>query len=121
MMWANHHLLFWLSLFPFATAWMGEKDFAAVPSALYGGVLCMAALSYYILQSLIIAAEGGRKSKLARALGVDWKGKLSPVLYALGIAATFFLPWLAGCIYALVALIWLIPNQRIEAMVDEPT
>ncbi len=79
----------------------------------------MAAVAYYILQSFVVAEEGGRKSKLARAIGPDWKGKLSPVLYAMGVAATFFLPWLAGCIYAFVALIWLIPDRRIEEVVDE--
>jgi uncharacterized membrane protein len=119
MMWANHHLLFWLSLLPFATGWMGENHFGALPSALYGTVLFMAAVAYYVLQSLIIAAEGGRKSKLARAIGVDWKGKLSPVLYAVGIAASFFLPWVAGCIYVFCALLWLIPDRRIEEIVDE--
>jgi uncharacterized membrane protein len=119
MMWANHHLLFWLSLFPFATAWMGENHFAAIPSALYGGVLFMAAIAYYILQQLIIAAEGGDKSKLGRAIGRDWKGKLSPVLYAVGIASSFFLTWVAACIYAFVAALWLIPDSRLKEVFDE--
>lgn len=119
MMWANHHLLFWLSLLPFTTAWMGENHFAATPSALYGVVLFMAAVAYYILQSLIVAAEGGAKSKLARALGSDWKGKLSPVLYAAGITASFFRPWLAGGIYALGAFLWLIPDRRAEKAAAE--
>ena len=119
MMWANHHLLFWLSLFPFATAWMGENHFAAMPSALYGAVLFMAAVAYNVLQRLITAAEGGSGSKLGRALGADWKGKLSPILYAAAIAAAFFLPVVAGCIYALVAAMWLIPDRRIEKVVDE--
>ena len=118
MMWANLHLLFWLSLFPFATGWMGENHFTKAPSALYGAVLLMAAVSYYILQSLSIAQEGPR-SKLASAIGTDLKGKLSPVLYAVGIAASFFRPWIAGCIYVGVALMWLIPDRRIEKVVDE--
>jgi uncharacterized membrane protein len=121
MMWANHHLLFWLSLLPFATAWMGENHFAAVPSALYGGVLFMAAIAYYILQSVIIAHEGGLGSKLAQAIGADWKGKLSPVLYAVGIGISFFVPWVAGCIYAAVAAMWLIPDRRLEHVVDART
>jgi uncharacterized membrane protein len=119
MMWANHHLLFWLSLFPFATAWMGENHFASTPSALYGGVLFMAAVAYYILQGLIIAEEGGDKSKLGRAIGSDWKGKLSPALYATGIAASFFLPWVAACIYAIGAALWLIPDRRLAEMMGE--
>src|ERR1044072_9048882 len=94
MMWANLHLLFWLSLFPFVTGWMGENHFSALPSALYGGVLFLAAIAYKLLQSLILAAQG-RDSKLAASLGSDWKGKLSPVLYAIGIALSFVRPWLA--------------------------
>lgn len=113
MMWANLHLLFWLSLFPFVTAWMGENHFTLVPSALYGAVLLMAAIAYYILQNIIIA-HAGRDSRLASAIGRDWKGKLSPVLYATGIAASFFRPWIAGCIYVFVALMWLVPDRRIE-------
>jgi uncharacterized membrane protein len=118
MMWANLHLLFWLSLFPFVTAWMGENHFTTVPSALYGSVLLMAAVAYYILQSIIVAAKGSH-SRLASAIGNDWKGKLSPVLYALGIAASFFRPWIAGCIYVLVALMWLVPDRRLAKVVDE--
>jgi uncharacterized membrane protein len=114
ILWANLHLLFWLSLFPFVTGWMGENEFTSVPSALYGGVLLLAAIAYYILQTLIIACQGGRQSELAMAIGRDWKGKLSPVLYATAIGASFFRPWLAGCIYVLVALIWLVPDRRIE-------
>ena len=98
MMWANLHLLFWLSLFPFVTGWMGENHFTPVPTALYGAVLLLAAIAYYILQSLIIA-EQGRDSRLAASLGRDLKGKLSPVLYAIAIGASFFRPWLAGGIY----------------------
>src|SRR5213079_99633 len=107
ILWANLHLLFWLSLFPFVTGWMGENHFQSIPSALYGGVLLMAALAYYILQMLIIRLHGC-DSKLARAIGSDLKGKLSPVLYAIAIAISFFQPWIAGCIYIGVALIWLI-------------
>jgi uncharacterized membrane protein len=118
MMWANHHLLFWLSLLPFATGWMGENHFASIPSAIYGGVLLMAAVAYYILQWLVVEEEGGTNSKLARAIGADWKGKLSPVLYAIGIAVSFFLPVLAGIIYAGVAAMWLIPDRRIYKVID---
>jgi len=118
MMWANLHLLFWLSLFPFVTGWMGENHFTPVPTAFYGAVLLLAAIAYYILQSVIIA-EQGCDSKLAASIGRDFKGKLSPVLYAIAIAASFFRPWLAGGIYVLVALMWLIPDRRIERVVDE--
>jgi TMEM175 potassium channel family protein len=120
IMWANLHLLFWLSLLPFATGWMGENHFTSVPSALYGSVLLMAAVAYFLLQNLIIRVHG-RTSKLAHAIGADAKGKLSPILYALGILASFFRPWLAGCIYVLVALMWLIPDQRLQwAMTNDP-
>jgi uncharacterized membrane protein len=118
IMWANLHLLFWLSLFPFVTGWMGENHFTAIPSALYGAVLLLAALAYYILQNLILAEEG-HDSKLAQAIGRDLKGKLSPVLYALGIAASFLRPWIAGCIYIFVALMWLIPDRRIESVAHD--
>jgi uncharacterized membrane protein len=118
IMWANLHLLFWLSLFPFVTGWMGENHFTAVPSALYGGVLLMAAIAYLILQSLIIKVHG-RASKLAQAIGADLKGKLSPVLYTLGIAVSFYRPWIAGCIYTLVALMWLVPDRRLERLVSK--
>ena len=118
IMWANLHLLFWLSLLPFATGWMGENHFTALPSAVYGGVLFMAAIAYYILQSLIVAADGGR-SKLARSIGTDVKGKISPVLYAVAIGVSFFRPWMAGCIYIAVALMWFIPDRRLQRVVDE--
>ena len=118
MMWANLHLLFWLSLFPFVTGWMGENHFTAVPTALYGAVLLLAAIAYFILQSVIIA-EQGRDSKLAASIGRDLKGKLSPVLYASAIAASFFRPWLAGGIYVFVALMWLIPDRRLARVIDE--
>jgi uncharacterized membrane protein len=113
MLWANLHLLFWLSLFPFATGWMGENHFAPVPSAVYGGVLLMAALAWYILQTLIVRAQGAN-GVLKRALGSDWKGKLSPVLYLAGVGAAFCVPGLAQAIYLGAALIWLVPDRRIE-------
>ena len=113
MLWANLHLLFWLSLFPFATAWMGENHFAAGPTAIYGGVLFMAALAYWVLQTLIIASQGSG-SLLRRAVGRDWKGKASPVTYLLAILAAFWSQWLAQALYVLVALIWLVPDRRIE-------
>jgi uncharacterized membrane protein len=113
MLWANLHLLFWLSLIPFATGWMGENHFAAAPSALYGVVLLMAAIAYWILQQLIIASHG-RDSVLAKAVGGDWKGKLSPVMYAIAIASAFWSRWIALGLYVFVALIWLIPDRRIE-------
>jgi len=118
IMWANLHLLFWLSLFPFVTGWMGENQFKSIPSALYGGVLLMAAIAYYVLQTLIIRVYG-RDSKLARAIGSDLKGKLSPVLYASAIGVSFFKPWIAGCIYIGVALMWLIPDRRMERVMRE--
>ncbi len=113
IMWANLHLLFWLSLFPFVTGWMGENHFTSLPSALYGGVLLFAAIAYYLLQKRIILSEGC-DSRLATAIGSDLKGKLSPILYAAGIAASFFQPAIGGGIYTFVALIWLIPDRRIE-------
>lgn len=113
MLWANLHLLFWLSLFPFTTGWMGENHFAAVPSAVYGVVLFMAAIAYWILQQIIIASQGPG-SVLKHAVGNDWKGKISPVLYLIAIAAAFWSQWIAQSLYVLVALLWLIPDRRIE-------
>jgi uncharacterized membrane protein len=113
MLWANLHLLFWLSLFPFATGWMGENHFAPMPSALYGMVLLMAAIAYWVLEQAIIASEGSA-SLLRRAVGRDWKGKLSPVLYAVAIVSTFLAPWVAQAIYVFVAILWLVPDPRIE-------
>lgn len=113
MLWANLHLLFWLSLTPFVTGWMGENHFAAAPTALYGVDLLMAAIAYSILQRTIIAAQGAG-SPLALAVGKDIKGKISPVLYAIAIPSAFLSPWIAGGLYALVALMWLIPDRRIE-------
>jgi uncharacterized membrane protein len=118
MMWANLHLLFWLSLFPFVTGWMGENHFTTVPTALYGVVLLLAAIAYYVLQGAIIA-EQGRDSKLAAAIGRDLKGKLSIVLYAIAMAAAFFRPWISCSLYVFVALMWLIPDRRIERVVAE--
>ena len=113
MLWANLHLLFWLSLFPFATGWMGENHFAPMPTALYGLVLLMAAVAYWLLEQTIIASDGP-SSMLKRAVGRDWKGKLSPVLYSIAIAATFLIPWVAQAIYVFVAILWLVPDPRIE-------
>ena len=113
VLWANLHLLFWLSLFPFATGWMGENHFATWPTAGYGVVLLMAACAYWILEQAIIASEGPA-SVLKNAVGRDWKGKLSPILYVIGIATTFWSTWLAQAAYVLVALIWLVPDRRIE-------
>jgi len=113
ILWANLHLLFWLSLFPFATGWMGENHFATLPTAAYGMVLLMAALAYWLLQQVIINSEGDN-SVLKQALGSDWKGKLSPFLYALAIVLAFQAHWMAQAIYVLVALLWLKPDRRIE-------
>lgn len=113
VLWANLHLLFWLSLVPFITGWMGENHFAPLPAAAYGFVLLMAAIAYWMLQQRIIAAQG-KDSILKRAIGGDWKGKLSPLLYVTAIGLAFVWPWLAVSIYVLVALIWVIPDRRIE-------
>jgi len=113
ILWANLHLLFWLSLFPFATGWMGENHFATVPTALYGVVLLMAALAYYMLQQVIIRTQGPG-SLLKKAVGRDWKGRVSPLLYITAIVATLVSPWIAEAIFVSVALIWLIPDRRIE-------
>jgi uncharacterized membrane protein len=113
VLWANLHLLFWLSLLPFATGWMGENHFAAWPSAIYGVVLLMAAIAYWTLQQVIIACDGP-DSLLKKAVGGDWKGKLSPLVYITAIASTFFVPWVAEALYVVVALWWLVPDRRIE-------
>jgi uncharacterized membrane protein len=113
VLWANLHLLFWLSLFPFATGWMGENHFGAAPSAFYGFVLLMAAIAYWLLQQAIIATEG-MGSVLKAAVGSDWKGKLSPLAYLTAIVSTWFVPWVAEAIYVGIALVWLIPDPRIE-------
>jgi uncharacterized membrane protein len=116
ILWANLHLLFWLSLFPFVTGWMGENHFAAAPSALYGAVLLAAAIAYFILQQTIIA-EQGPESPLKAMVGRDWKGKLSPIVYLVGIASTFFVSWVAQALFVMVALLWLVPDRRIEKSV----
>jgi len=113
ILWANLHLLFWLSLFPFVTGWMGENHYAAVPSAIYGIVLLMAAVAYWILQQMIILSQGG-DSLLRKAIGSDWKGKLSPLIYLIAIPAAFWSQWISQGLYVLVALIWLVPDRRIE-------
>jgi uncharacterized membrane protein len=113
ILWANLHLLFWLSLVPFATGWMGENHFAAAPAALYGAVLLMAAIAYWILQQTIIAAEGP-DSLLKKAVKGDWKGKLSPLIYLAAIGAAFWSPWISLGFYVLAALIWMVPDRRIE-------
>lgn len=118
ILWANLHLLFWLSLVPFATGWAGENHFAPVPTALYGVVLLMAALAYWILQRVIIASHGS-ESVLQRAIGIDWKGNLSPVLYLLGIVVSLRWPWVAWALYTLVAVIWLVPDRRIERVLRD--
>jgi TMEM175 potassium channel family protein len=113
ILWANLHLLFWLSLIPFATGWMGQNHFAAAPSAFYGAVLLMAAIAYWILQERIIASQGA-DSLLRRAVGKDWKGKMSPVVYVVAIPAAYWSQWVSQGLYVLVALIWLVPDRRIE-------
>ena len=118
VLWANLHLLFWLSLVPFTTAWLGENRFAAIPMALYGVNLLLAAIAYWILQRTILARHG-RGSLLARATGRDLKGKASPLLYLVAIGVACWVPWLAGAIYVLVALIWLVPDRRIERALEE--
>jgi uncharacterized membrane protein len=118
ILWANLHLLFWLSLFPFVTGWMGENHFSSAPMALYGVVLLMAAVAYFVLQHAIITSQG-TDSLLARAVGRDLKGKLSPLLYGIAILSAFFEPWIAGGIYVFVALMWLVPDRRIERVLPQ--
>ncbi|MFO1473396.1 MAG: TMEM175 family protein [Lysobacterales bacterium] len=117
VLWANLHLLFWLSLFPFATAWMGENHFTPLPTAMYGVVLLMAGIAYVVLQQRIIAVEG-RDSLLAIATGTDFKGKVSVLGYVAGIGLSFVQPWLACTLYVLVALLWLVPDRRIESRIE---
>ena len=114
-LWANMHLLFWLSLFPFVTAWVGRSHGAAMPTALYGVVFFMAAIAYFILQSVIVALHG-KDSAMAKALGTDWKGKLSPVCYLAAIGLAFVSPWLSNGLYVFVAAIWVIPDRRLERL-----
>jgi uncharacterized membrane protein len=118
ILWANLHLLFWLSLFPFATAWVGENHIASTPTALYGFVLLMAAIAYYVLQCAIIAKQG-RDSLLAAAIGRDWKGRISPALYLVAIPLCFVHPWIGNAVYVSVALMWLVPDRRIERALEQ--
>jgi uncharacterized membrane protein len=113
ILWANLNLLFWLSIFPIVTEWAGENHSASVPTACYGLVLMLAALAYWLLQRMIIAVQGPQ-SLLRRAVGHDWKGRISPVLYALGIGIAFWKPWVSQALYLLVALLWFFPDRRIE-------
>ena len=119
VMWANLHLLFWLSLVPFVTGWMGENHFAPVPTAVYGLVLFLAAIAYLLLQTAIIAVQGPG-SPLAAAIGRDWKGKCSGILYLTAIGFAFVNQWVSDAIYVLVALIWLVPDSRIAAQLQQP-
>ena len=118
ILWANMHLMFWLSLIPFATAWMGENHAAELPVAVYGFVLFMPAIAYYVLQTLVVR-NAGAQSRLARELGVDIKGKLSPLLCLTGIALAFVAPWVSIALYLAVALMWLIPDRRIEKAIAD--
>jgi TMEM175 potassium channel family protein len=117
ILWANLHLLFWLSLVPFVTGWMGENHFAPLPTAVYGAVMLMAGLAWTILQAAIIAHEGPG-SKLAAAVGKDVKGKLSAALYLVAIPLAFVHEWISDAIYVLVALMWLVPDRRIESALE---
>jgi uncharacterized membrane protein len=123
-LWANLHLLFWLSLIPFTTAWMSEHHFPPTPTAVYGVVLLAAAIAYYILQTTLLHVEG-EQSRLRAALGSDVKGKISPLLYCLGIGLSFVDPWIGLAVYVAVALLWLVPDPRVErhltALHAEPT
>jgi uncharacterized membrane protein len=118
VLWANLHLLFWLSLYPFTTRWMDETDVAQVPAVVYGINLLAAAIAYFVLQQTIIGVEGPG-SRLKKAVGSDWKGKLSPPIYVTGIAATLVTPWLGIALYAAVAAIWLVPDKRVEGFVAQ--
>jgi uncharacterized membrane protein len=119
VLWANLHLLFWLSLIPFATAWLGENYFAPIPTSIYGVALLMPAIAWYVLQTVIIWSQG-TESVLAQAIGRDIKGKLSPLFYAAGILLAFVDTRLSDAIYVLVALMWLIPDRRVERTVRRP-
>jgi uncharacterized membrane protein len=118
ILWAHTYLLFWMSLIPFATAWMGENHFATIPTAVYGVALFMPAIAYFLLQKAIIRSQG-RGSILAKAVGRDLKGKISPALYLAAIGLAFVSPWISNAIYALVACMWLIPDRRIERILRE--
>jgi TMEM175 potassium channel family protein len=116
ILWANSYLLFWLSVIPAATAWMGQNLLAPVPTAVYGGTLLMPAIAYSLLQKAIIHQQG-KHSVLAKALGSDFKGKISPILYIAGIALAFVSPWVSMAVYVLVAVLWLVPDQRIANVI----
>ena len=118
VLWQNMHLLFWLSLVPFVTGWMGENNFATWPVAIYGGVLLMAAIAYYILAHTL-ATTHGKNSTIAKALGNDWKGKLSVIIYASGIGLSFVHSWIGFALYVVVAGVWFIPDKRIEKKLEE--
>jgi uncharacterized membrane protein len=118
VLWANLHLLFWLSLIPFVTGWMGENHFAPLPTAVYGVALLMSAIAYTLLQTMIVA-EQDTNSTLATAVGKDWKGKLSMVIYLVAIPSAFIHQWIADGLYVFVALMWLIPDRRIESKLNE--
>jgi uncharacterized membrane protein len=120
ILWANLYLLFWLSLIPAVTGWMGENHFAPLPVALYGVVLLMAAIAYYILVRILIS-DHGKDSALAKAVGKDFKGRISVVFYAAAIPLSFVSSWLAGALYVIVAAIWLVPDRRIEQTLSEET
>jgi uncharacterized membrane protein len=119
ILWANMHLLFWLSLIPFVTGWMGENHFAPLPTAVYGAVLLAAAIAYYVLQQMIIAQQG-RNSKLRAAIGRDLKGKISPLIYLAAIPLAFVNQWISDALYVFVALMWLVPDRRIESKLNDP-
>ncbi|HEV7525727.1 MAG TPA: TMEM175 family protein [Acidimicrobiia bacterium] len=119
VLWANLHLLFWLSLFPFFTGWMGENHFDALPTAAYGCVLLMAGVAYYVLKTVIIAAQGA-DSTLAATLGRDLKGKISPVIYAAAVPLAFVNRWIAVALYVVVSVMWFVPDRRIESTI-QPT
>jgi uncharacterized membrane protein len=117
VLWGNLHMLFWLSLIPFATSWLGEHPAASAPTAIYGLSLLTPAIAWYIMQATVVRAQGGGGSELAQALGSDWKGKFSPMLYLAGVACAFIDTRLADAIYAGVALMWLVPDRRIEKVI----
>lgn len=119
VLWANLHLLFWLSLIPFVTGWMGENHYASLPTAIYGAVLLLAAVAWQPLQRSLIACNGGRESRLAKAVRNDVKGKLAIVLYAAGIGLAFVNQWIADALYVLVAIMWLVPDRRIEKVMAQ--
>ena len=119
VLWSNLHLLFWLSLIPFSTGWMGENHFGSLPTAVYGFNMLMAGVAYSILSRAIIIADGCADSALGRAIGRDRKGLLSLVLYAIAIPLAFVQPWIAGCLFATVSIMWLVPDRRIERVLSE--